>query len=294
MVINLGFIWPNTLCYLWVVSFWHPVFWGIRMYSSLQLHQSSTAAQGKKVPSWNGSWLENIPKDFWPDTALHCPASLKNQMRPGRRSSWVPSPSATPAKAGPKPALPSLLTSSPAHCFCLTCCPSLWEEHGLQLACIPDHLGCRGYPGRCWSSWVNPRALCSLLSPCVGEGTQGQRWSGWYREIGSVPQGKNGSPSKRVRRQFHFLQSQLPLFNACRFGSHGDGASDFVELASQRGLWERVHHGSPLYPKSASPPRKGQELWPEWPYSSVPSVPVWDLRAFLVKESSGPWILDQV
>lgn len=93
---------------------------------------------------------------------------LRKQMRPGRRSSRVPSPSATGAKAGAEPHLPSLLIGSPAHYFCLTCCSSLWEERALQLACIPDHRGCRGYPGWLWSSWVNLRApfvVCGARSP---------------------------------------------------------------------------------------------------------------------------------
>lgn len=44
---------------------------------------------------------------------------------------------------------------------------------------------------------------------------------------------------------------------SCRYSKHaglvhtGDGASGSVELASQRGLGERVHDGSPLYLKRA-------------------------------------------
>lgn len=158
--------------------------------------------------------------------------------------------------------------------FCLTCCSSLWEEHGLQLVCIPDHLGCRGYPGGSGAAG-STSVLFVVRRDLAGEGTLGQRWSGWYREIGSVPRGKNGSPSKPVRRQFHFLQSQLLLFKACRFGSHGDGASDFVEsAASQRGLWERFHDGSPLYLKRAGHQGKGRNSGLHDLLSCVPSVPL--------------------
>ena len=139
-------------------------------------------------------------------------------MRPGRRSSRVPSPSATRAKAGAEPHLPSLLIGIPAHYFCLTCCSSLWEERALQLACIPDHRGCRGYPGWLWSSWVNLRApfvVCGARSPelaSVGAEMRGPRWSGWYWEIGSAREERMAVPQKPVRRQFLFLQSQLLLF----------------------------------------------------------------------------------
>lgn len=147
-------------------------------------------------------------------------------MRPGRRSSRVPSPSATRAKAGVEPHLPSLLIGSPAHYFCLTCCSSLWEERVLPLACIPDHHGCRGYPGWLRSSWVNlcapfvgcgaaPFVSCRARSPelaSVGAEMRGPALEWVVLGNRLSPGRKNGSPSKPVRRQFLFLQSQLPLF----------------------------------------------------------------------------------
>lgn len=138
-------------------------------------------------------------------------------MRPGRRSSRVSSPSAL--EAGAEPHLPSsLFIGSPAHYFCLTCCSSLWEERALQLACIPDHRGCRGYPGWLWSSWVNLRApfvVCRTRSPelaSVGAEVRGPALEWVVLGNRLSPGEKNGSPSKPVRRQFLFLQSQMLLF----------------------------------------------------------------------------------
>lgn len=110
--------------------------------------------------------------------------------------------------------LPSLLTGSPAHYFSLTCCSSLWEERGLQLACIPDHLGCHGYPGWRRSSWVNRRTVFVVRRALAGRGRRASALEWVVPGNRLSPPGKNGSPSKRIRRRFHFLQSQLPLFKS--------------------------------------------------------------------------------
>lgn len=152
----------------------------------------------------------------------------------------VPSPSAPIAQAGAKLALPFLLTCSPTHCFCLTCCSSLWEEHSLQLACIPDHLGCRGYPGWRGSSWVNSRALCGL-EPSRG---RGRRTSA---EVGGTGKSAQSPEERMAVPQSGSGDSSIFSKASCRYSKYtglvhtGTGALDFVELASQRGLWERVH-----------------------------------------------------
>lgn len=183
----------------------------------------------------------------------------------------MPSPSATPAQAGAKLALPSLLTSCPAHYFLphLLLIPVGGTWPSISVHSLPPRL-----------SWLLRVALEQLGQParslCGPQRGRGRRASAGVGGTGKSAQSPEermaSSPSKRVRRQFHFLQSQLPLFKACRFGSYRDSASDFVELASQRGLWERVPDGSPLYLKRAGHQGKGRNSGLHDLWSCVPSV----------------------
>lgn len=173
-------------------------------------------------------------------------------MRPGRRSSRSPVPHPPGPRLELSPASPPSSHAAQLTIFCLTCCSSLWEERGLQLACIPDHRGCRGYPGWRWSSWVNPRAQLALWSAEPAPASAGAEMRGPALEwvvLGNrlSPGRKEWQPLKAGQKTVPFSSKPAAAIQACRFGSAENCASDFVELASQRGLWERVHNGSPLH-----------------------------------------------
>lgn len=89
------------------------------------------------------------------------------------------------------------------------------------------------------------RSLCGLPNPEPRARQRGGGDAGTRAGVGGA--GKLAQPGRKEWQSLKTGQEAVPFsskpdaaIQACRFGSDEDCATDFVELASQRGLWERV------------------------------------------------------